>query len=56
MVQNPEYFFVIPRLNRAYVMSLRGDLLYTFQTDREDAQFIGGCMSPHVRRRRRSEL
>lgn len=55
MIQNPEYFFVVPRLNKAFVMSITGDLLYTFQTDREENQFIAGCMSIHVRDKNENE-
>lgn len=56
MIQNPEYFFVVPRLNKAFVMSITGDLLYTFQTDREENQFIAGCMSIHVRNEDESKV
>ena len=48
LVQNPNYFLVISRSNKAFVVSILGELLYTFETEGEEAEFIGGCISIHV--------
>lgn len=48
LIQNPSYYLVIPRFNKAFVMSKEGELVYTFETEKEEKQFIGGCISIHV--------
>ena len=48
LIQNPSYYLVIPRFNKAFVMSKEGELVYTFETDKEEKQFLGGCISIHV--------
>ena len=48
LIQNPSYYLVIPRFTKAFVMSKEGELVYTFETDKEEKQFISGCISIHV--------
>ncbi len=34
-------------------MTISGRIVYSMKTDREDIQFICGCLSPHVNKRKR---
>ena len=48
LVQNPEWLFVVARLDRAFVMTMQGGLVFTLHAENEKVQFIAGCQSPHV--------
>lgn len=52
LVQNPEWVLVVARLDRAFVMTMQGGLVFTLHAENEKVQFIAGCQSPHVGERR----
>ena len=48
LVQNPEWLLVIARLDKAFVVTTGGNLVFTLHADGEKVQFVAGCESPHV--------
>ena len=48
LVQNPEWLLVIARLDKAFVVTTGGNLVFTLHADEEKVQFVAGCESPHV--------
>ena len=55
LVQNPEWLLVVARLDRAFVMTMQGGLVFTLHAESEKVQFVAGCQSPHVGESGRSE-
>ena len=45
---SPDILFVVSRTDTAFVINMKGKLLFTVKTEKPDVFFVSGCISPHV--------